>query len=52
MVPGTEQGEVRIYKHEYAPAVRGQLVEFDEDDKPRLHVPVPVAAAFVPCDSL
>ena len=48
MVPGTEQGEVRIYKHEYAPAVRGKLVEFDEEDRPRLHVPVPVSARMAP----
>ena len=52
MVMGTEAGEPRIYQEEYAPAVRGNIVEFDENDKPRLMVPVPVSARMAPGGSV
>ena len=42
MVPGQPGSEFRLYAEDYAPAVRGKKVEFDEEDRPRLHVPVPI----------
>ena len=52
MVMGTEKGETRIYQEEYAPAVRGNIAEFDENDKPRLMIPVPVSARMAPGGSV
>ena len=52
MVMGTEKGEVRIYQEEYAPAVRGNIVEFDANDKPRLLIPVRVSARMAPGGSV
>ena len=51
VVMGTEQGETRIYQNEYAPAVRGNIVEFDKNDKPRLLIPVPVSKRMAPGES-
>ena len=42
MIPGQPGSEFRLYAEDYAPAVRGKKVEFDEEDRPRLHVPVPI----------
>ena len=42
MIPGQPGSEFRLYTEDYAPAVRGKKVEFDEEDRPRLHVPVPI----------
>ena len=52
VVMGTEQGETRIYQDEYAPAVRGNIVEFDEHDKPRLMIPVPIRERMAPGGSV
>ena len=52
VVMGTEQGETRIYQEEFAPAVRGNIAEFDENDKPCLMIPVPVSARMAPGGSV
>ena len=39
-------------KMSIAPAVRGNIVEFDENDKPRLLMPVPVSERMAPGGSV